>query len=96
MASITLTWTASDTTTGGTPSNYCIYRADGTATENSITPNTAYSPDTNKIGEVSGSTLTYVDTSVVAGNRYSFTVVAKNTGGYSSPANNPDALNILA
>jgi hypothetical protein len=90
MASITLTWTASDTATGGTPTHYDIYRALGDATEQVV------DDSNNKIAEVVGTVLTYDDSNVAAGSSYSYTVIARNAGGSSAPADNITAKNILA
>jgi len=94
MASITLTWTASDTATGGTPTHYDIYRVLGDAIEQVVDDSTTAAA--NKIADVAGTILTYDDSSVVAGSSYSYTVIARNTGGSSSPADNLNAKGILA
>lgn len=90
MASITLTWTHSDTSTGGTPSHYRIYRFTGDLAEDDS------SFPTTEIAEIAGTLNTYEDVSAVAGSYYSYTVKAYNTGGLSGPADNINAKNILA
>lgn len=94
MASITLTWTASDTATGGTPTHYDIYRVLGDATEQVVDDSTTGA--SNKIADVAGTVLTYADSTVAAGSSYSYTVIARNAGGSSAPADNITAKNILA
>lgn len=94
MASITLTWTASDTATGGTPTNYDIYRTGGDTDENTVDDSNTGAA--NKIADVVGTVLTYEDTTVTAGSTYSYTVIARNAGGSSAPADNINAKGILA
>lgn len=90
MASITLNWTASDTATGGTPTQYDIFRATGNADADTV------KLANDLIGSVAGNVTTFEDTSVTAGTSYSYTVEARNAGGASDPADNTSARNILA
>ena len=66
-----MSWTAS---TGGTIANYYIERCTGLGCSNF-----------SQIASVSGSTLTYTDTTISSGTVYNYRVRAQNSGGTYSP-----------
>lgn len=103
MATINLTWDASDTALGGTPSEYWIFRAVGDLSESHVDDSdTNPTQPQNQIATVARdaamdtSGYTYADNTAVSGTAYSYTVVANNGGGSSSPAVNTNAKNIVA
>ncbi len=87
MASVTLTWDAPST--GAVPTLYKIYKlastSAGTADEDAVVSGGTSIDFTPGVGQTS---FSYTDTAVSStspGPYYSYTVVAQNTGGDSSP-----------
>ena len=82
MANVTLNWVAPLESVGGVAATYTVYRVNGSQT----TGSTIAHAD-NTTADVDAPTVTYVDSSGVAGTTYSYVVTARNVVGESDPSN---------
>jgi len=82
MATVTLTWDAPQSGTGGPVANYKVYRKQGSGfTEAQVKTGTLLT------GTLSSSTRTFDDTTLSSGaGAHTYTVSAINTGGESAGA----------